>query len=308
MSHNHNNENNKSTENIAIAFFLNFGFTIIEGIGGMLTNSVAILSDAVHDLGDSVSLGLAWYFDKVAQRKPTARYTYGYKRFSLLGALINCLILLIGSSWVVYESVSRLFDPQSVSAKGMLWLAVLGVIVNGAAAFKTGLGEHLRRKRTSSQGGTSHGVNERVVSLHLLEDVLGWLAVLVVSVVMLFVDLPILDPILSIGIACFILFNVVRNLRSAFMVILQGVPEDVDIDQIKSELLSLPYVQDIHDLHLWSLDSCYTIASLHVVTLTWQQEQLLELKSTIKKQLKSHNIQHTTVEFETPDEECHPCN
>lgn len=299
MDHSHTNSSthhhhHHSGKNIAAAFFLNLSFTIIEAIGGFFTNSVAIISDAIHDLGDSFSLGLAWYFDKVAKRKPNLDYTYGYKRFALLGALINCLILLIGSIWVIYESITRIANPESVSAKGMLWLAILGVLVNGLAAFKTG-------------HGTGHGVNERVVSLHMLEDVLGWVAVLIVSLVMMFVEVPILDPILSICIAIFILYNVYRNLKESVHVIMQGVPDTINIEEVKSTVETMPHVIEIHDLHLWSLDSEYTIASMHVVVDTWEQTILYELKKDIKQKLNSMEIGHTTIEFELTTENCKKC-
>ena len=292
--HSHAHHHHHSGENIATAFFLNLSFTIIEAVGGLLTNSVAIISDAIHDLGDSFSLGLAWYFDKIAKRKPNSNYTYGYKRFALLGALINCLILLVGSTWVIYESITRISNPETVSAKGMLWLAILGVIVNGAAAFKTGHGE-------------GHGVNERVVSLHMLEDVLGWVAVLIVSIVMIFVNVPILDPILSICIAIFILINVYRNLRESIHVIMQGVPDNININEVKQTIEAMPDVVDVHDLHLWSLDSEYTIASMHVVVNEWNQEHQCKLKKQIKEKLNSMEIAHTTIEFEVPEEHCHKC-
>src|SRR5574344_1135248 len=190
MSHSHNHTQG-GNNNIAVAFFLNFSFTIIELVGGLITNSVAILSDALHDFGDSISLALAWYFDKLSRHTPNARYSYGYKRFALLGALINAVVLLVGSLFVIYECVLRMIHPQPVVVQGMFWLAILGVVINGIAVLRT-------RKDA--------GVNERVVSLHMLEDVLGWIAVLIVSVVMLFVDVPILDPILSVCIALFVLY------------------------------------------------------------------------------------------------------
>ena len=292
-SHAHHHHHH-SGENIATAFFLNLGFTIIEAVGGFLTNSVAIISDAIHDLGDSFSLGLAWYFDKVSKRKPNTEYTYGYKRFALLGALINCLILLGGSVWVIYESITRITNPETVSATGMLWLAILGVIVNGLAAFKTGHGE-------------GHGVNERVVSLHMLEDVLGWVAVLIVSIVMIFVNVPILDPILSICIAAFILINVYRNLKESVHVIMQGVPDTIDIEEVKKTVEDMNNVMEVHDLHLWSLDSEYTIASMHVVVDTWEQQILCELKKSIKTKLATMNIEHATIEFELTCEHCQKC-
>ena len=194
--HNHNHSHHhEDVKNIKVAFSLNLMFTIIEFVGGFLTNSMAILSDAVHDLGDSFSLGLSWYFQKIAKRPRTKNYTYGYKRFSLLGAIINSVILVVGSVLILMNAIPRLFHPQQPDVKGMLLLAVLGVIVNGAAVLR------LRKGRS---------LNERVVSPHLLEDVLGWLAVLVGAGIMYFVDAPFIDPLLSIAISAFILFNVYR--------------------------------------------------------------------------------------------------
>jgi cobalt-zinc-cadmium efflux system protein len=181
-----------------LAFFLNVAFTIIEFIGGWLTNSTAIMADAVHDLGDSLSIGSAWLLNYLGKKVPNDEFTYGYRRLSLLGALLNSLVLLAGSVWILGESIPRLADPVMPMAEGMLALAVLGVTVNGYAAYKL-----------------SHGttLNERVLNWHLLEDVLGWVAVLIVAVVLQFVEWPVLDPLLSIGFTLFILFNVVRNLK-----------------------------------------------------------------------------------------------
>ena len=214
-SHGHLHNHDHGTENIVTAFFLNLGFTVIELIGGLLTNSMAILSDAVHDLGDSVALGLAWYFQKFSHKKRDNTYTYGYKRFSLVGALINSVILITGSVLILTETFPRLIHPQQSDPKGMFILAVIGVAVNGAAM--------LRLRKGSS-------LNEKVVSLHMLEDVLGWLAILVGSVVMYFVNVPVLDPIMSLLISLYVLFNVFRNLRSIARIILQGTPDAADPD------------------------------------------------------------------------------
>lgn len=293
MAHNHTSDHSGS-KNIAIAFILNFSFTIIELIGGLLTNSVAILSDALHDFGDSISLALAWYFEKLSAHSPNARYSYGYKRFALLGALINSTVLLVGSSVVIYQSVLRILHPQPVVAVGMLWLAILGIIVNGIAVLRT-------HKKEA-------GVNERVVSLHLLEDVLGWLAVLVASVVMLFFDLPVLDPLLSVAISIFVLYNVFRNLATTFKIILQGVPSDVEYSVLRAKLCSVEGVVGIHDLHIWSLDSLYHVGSLHVIvppeTTT---EEIVHLKQLIKEVMHVNGVKHVTVEFETTNESCDPC-
>ena len=196
MSNTHNHSHNHSEGNIKIAFFLNLGFTIVEIIGGLYTNSLAILSDALHDLGDSLSLGLSWYFQRLSKKGSTKKFSYGYKRFSLLGAIINSIVLVVGSIFILSKAIPELFNPEETNAQGMLYLAILGVVVNGAAVFKLRKGKSL---------------NEKVVSLHLLEDVLGWVAVLIGSIVMIYFDLPFVDPLLSILISIFVLYNVYRN-------------------------------------------------------------------------------------------------
>lgn len=289
-THEHHHHDHTDVKNIKVAFFLNFGFTIIEIIGGIMTNSIAIISDAVHDLGDSLSLGLAWYFQKVAKKGRDNQFTYGYKRFSLLGALINSMVLIIGSVIVLSAAIPRIFHPVQAEAVGMFWLAIVGIVVNGAAVF--------RLKKGNS-------INEKVVMLHLLEDVLGWAAILVGSVFMYFFDIPILDPIMSIGISCFVLFNVYKNLRDSFRVILQAIPGDIDIKQIESHLLAFDQVQKIHDLHIWSIDGNYNILSVHIVVKqALIIEELAEIKSKIRASLSEIGIQHATFEFETEDEHC----
>lgn len=286
--HNHNHED---IQNIKVAFFLNLSFTIIELIGGALTNSMAILSDAVHDFGDSLSLGLSWYFQKLSKKPKTNTYTYGYKRFSLLGALINSVVLLVGSIIILVNAVPRLLDPQQPHTKGMLILAVFGVIINGLAVFRL-------------QHGKS--INERVVSLHLLEDVLGWVAVLIGATVMHFVNAPIIDPILSIAITIYILSNVFKNLKQSMRIILQGSPLKIEADQVEKILLSHPDIQDIHDLHIWSIDGEYNILTAHLVLkhteITYPQGQ--KIKADIRQMMQSQGIQHCTIELELPNEDC----
>ena len=288
-AHNHSHGNN-DVKNIKTAFFLNFAFTIIEFIGGVLTNSMAILSDAVHDLGDCITLGLSWYFQKVSNKPRTKDFTYGYKRFSLLGAVINSIILLVGSVVILVHAIPRLLNPQQPDVKGMLLLAVMGVVINGIALFRL-------RKGTS--------INEKVVSLHMLEDVLGWVAVLIGAGIMYFVDAPIIDPILSIAIALFILVNVFRNIRESMRIILQGSPTKLNLEEVKDALLNFSDVYDVHDLHAWSVDGEYNVLTFHVVlakelSMTNQQQ----LKTKIKDLLFTLGAHHCTIEFELADEDC----
>ncbi|MGY0407806.1 MAG: cation diffusion facilitator family transporter [Polaribacter sp.] len=289
MGHHHHHDT--SSKNIKIAFFLNLFFTIIEFIGGLYTNSLAITSDAIHDLGDSISLGLAWYFQKKATKKATKTYSYGFKRFSLLGAIINSTVLLIGTIFIIKESIPRILNPEASDAKGMMWFAIFGIIVNGAAVIKL-------------KKGTS--INERVVSLHLLEDVLGWIAVLIASIVMQFWKVPILDPILSLLIALFILYNVFKNGKESIRIILQGTPIHISTDKVKEKVLGFTEVKGIHDCHLWSMDGEYNVLTSHIIvdeSLTWETRSKLKLK--LRKVLHDDfHLEHVTLELEVSNEDC----
>ena len=216
MSENKHSHHNHHSDiaNIKLAFFLNLSFTIIEIIGGFLTNSMAILSDALHDLGDSLSLAMSWYLENYSKKGADKDFSYGYARFSLLGALINSIVLILGSVFILTKVIPRIFSPQAVSPEGMMYLAILGIIVNGIAVFKL-------------RGGSS--LNKDVVSWHLLEDVLGWIAVLIVSIILIYKDIPILDPLLSLLINIYILYNVISKLKKVLNVFLQRVPAGIEI-------------------------------------------------------------------------------
>ena len=288
MGHNHSHHHAEG--NVKVAFFLNLSFTIIEIIGGLYTNSLAILSDALHDLGDSLSLGLSWYFQKLSKKGRTKTFSYGYKRFSLLGAIINSIVLVAGSIFILTKAIPELFNPEETNVEGMLYLSILGIVVNGAAVFKLRKGESL---------------NEKVVSLHLLEDVLGWVAVLIGSIIMMFTDAPFIDPLLSVLISLFVLYNVYRNLKKSMLVILQGIPEEVSVDDIRQKLKDMPEVTDMHDCHAWSLDGEYNILTVHLrLAKDYKLSEQAKLKEKVKSQLKDESINHITVEFEGQDENC----
>ncbi|HLP04080.1 MAG TPA: cation diffusion facilitator family transporter [Paludibacter sp.] len=296
MAHKHghthgHHENNSDVRNLRMAFFLNLVFTVVEIAGGFFTNSVAILSDAVHDLGDSLSLALAWYFQRMAKKGSSSFYSYGYKRFSLLGALINSIVLVVGSIFIISKAIPRIFEPEhSTNAGGMVLLAVFGVIVNGAAVFRLNKGS---------------SVNEKVVSLHLLEDVLGWAAILLGATVMYFFELPVIDPLLSLLIAIFVLYNIYKNIRQSLRIILQGIPDKVSIDEIYLLLKEFEHIHDAHDLHIWSIDGNYHILTVHVVLSDgFDLKNIAELKNAIRQTLELKGIQHATIEIETFDEKC----
>lgn len=278
-SHDHGGEGN-----IRLAFFLNLAFTIAEIIGGILTNSMAILSDALHDLGDSISLGMAWYFQRFSRKGPDAEYSFGYARFSLLGALINSGVLVAGSALVLSQSIPRILRPEEVHPEGMVLFALLGILVNGAAVLRLRKGKSL---------------NEKVVSWHLLEDVLGWIAVLIAGVVMLFADLPVLDPLLSVGITLFVLFNVFKNVRELMRVLLQGVPRGVSVAVLEEAIGKVPHVAAVYHTHLWSLEGERNQLTTHIlVEDDAPADQIIAIKENIRAIASELDIDHVTIEVD----------
>ncbi len=294
MEHTHTHEH-KAVSNLKIAFWLNAVFALIEIAGGIFTNSIAILSDAFHDLGDSVALGLAWYFQRFSMKKRDNIYTYGYKRFSLVGASISAIILLIGSVIIIFKAIPRLIEPEPVHVQGMMYLAIVGILVNGMAMFRL-------------KGG--HSQNEKVISIHLLEDVLGWVAVLIVSIVLKFYDIPILDPLLSLCITAFILFRVFGNMRQTFRIFMQATPSEEQVDHFRTQLTAIKGIVELHDMHFWTMDGSYNIASLHVsVDPDLNFSETEKIKQVVRNFLKNEGFAHTTIEIEPVGQLCelHDC-
>ena len=292
IKNHHENDHHHSgdVEALGVAFLLNFIFTLIEIAGGLWTNSVAILADALHDAGDSLTLLLAWYLQKASEKERDQRFSYGYGRLSLLAALINGVVLLAGSIVVIVLVIPRLFEPQVVDATGMFWLALLGIAFNGFSFW--------RNRRSQS-------LNAKMVNWHLIEDVLGWTVVLIGSIAMHFGDFPWLDPLMALGVTLFILWNVFKSLGRVTKIFLQSNPEGVDLSAIENELRTLNNVEDIHDVHAWSLDGKYHVLSLHVViSQITDQQSLVLLKNQIRDQLHKMGIEHSTIEFELPSEAC----
>lgn len=287
MGHQHSH---KSEKNLKVAFFLNVGFTILEFVGGFFVNSVAIMSDAVHDLGDSLSLGTAWYLQRKSYQQPDNKYSFGYHRFSLLGALINGFVLIIGSVFVVQEAIARIITPEEANAEGMMYFAIGGVLVNGIAAFR------LRK---------AHSMNEKVVAWHLLEDVLGWIAVLIVSIILQFKNIPILDPVLSLAITAYILYGVLKRLRQTLVIFLQGVPVSINLNELKDQIRSIDRVHSIHETHIWSLEGDHHVFSTHIrLKEIDSQEDVQSVKKAVLKLLKPYKFHHVTIETELVGEFC----
>jgi len=291
MAHEHSHTHNHHTEkDIRLAFFLNAGFAVAELIGGFFVNSVAIMADALHDFGDSLALAFSWRMESLAKKESDKYYSYGYRRFSLLSAMVSAIVLMTGSIFVIYESIQRLLNPQLSDARGMFLFSLVGIAVNGFAASRTSRGKNL---------------NSRIISWHLLEDLLGWAAVLVVSIVLFFTDLYILDPLLSILITIIVLFNVFKNFRKTISVLLQGVPESIDISTIEKEIKQLEMVKGIHHTHVWSLDGEENVLTTHIVLgLNAKKEHIRSIKDKIRELTQINGLSHTTIEFEYLEDDC----
>lgn len=289
-NHNHNHTTSGSSKNFRTVFILNFGFTLFEIVGGILTNSIAIISDALHDFGDSISIGLAWFLEKYSKKESDNKYTYGYGRFSLLGALINAIVLIIGSTFVIANAIPRLIKPQPTNSEGMIIFAIIGVVVNGAAVFK------LKNEES---------INGRVMMLHLLEDVLGWIAILAVAITLLFWKTYILDAVLSIIITLYILYNVSINLKKTIALFLQATPENINLDFIDNKFKSIDKVISSHHTHVWSLDGANHILTTHlIVDKSTTRNEIVKIKSKCKQMFEDLKMTHFTIEIELEDEAC----
>lgn len=276
----------KSEKRILVAFLLNLFFSIFELVGGIFTRSVAIMSDAVHDIGDAMSIGISYFLEKKSKKQPDDVYTYGYARFSVMGGVITTVILLVGSIAVIYNAILRIFNPIEINYNGMIVFAIVGVAVNFFAAYFT-------------SGG--HSLNQKAVNLHMLEDVLGWAVVLVGAVVMKFTNISIIDPIMSIGVAIFIFVNAIKNLKEVIDLFLAKLPPHLQIEEIKEHVSEIDGVLGVHHIHIWSMDGNSNYATMHVVI----KGDAHEIKHKIREELSEHGIGHVTLEFEEEGEHCH---
>lgn len=275
----------KTEHNILIAFLLNLGFSAFEFSGGLFTGSIAIMSDAVHDLGDAISIAVSYVLEKVSKKGPDEVYTYGYARYSVIGGVITTSVLLAGSIMIIISSIRRLINPVEINYNGMIVIGIFGVIVNFLAAYITKDGD---------------SVNQKSVNLHMLEDVLGWVVVLVGAVIMRFTDIKIIDPLMSIGVSVFILINALKNLSEILNIFLEKTPKGIDISKIKEHLKEIDGVEDVHHIHVWSMDGQSNYATLHVVT----DKDSENIKKDIREEMLEHGIGHLTIEIEKVGEEC----
>lgn len=279
----------KTEKNILIAFILNISFSCFELAGGLFTGSVAILSDSLHDLGDAFSIGISYILEKKSKKKADLKYTYGYVRYSVMGGIITSTILLVGSIFVIYESILRLIKPVEVNYDGMIIFALIGVIINLIASLVTKEGD---------------SINQKAVNLHMLEDVLGWIVVLIGSILMHFTNIVYIDSIMSIIVAIFILINAFKNIKLITYLFLEKAPKNINIEELKKHILKIDGVYDIHHMHIRSIDGYNNFITLHVVV----NEYNSDIKNKVKKELSEHGICHSTLELELQSERCNDIN
>jgi cobalt-zinc-cadmium efflux system protein len=287
--HDHGHGHAAGAASLRVAFFINLAFTVVEAVGGWWTGSIAVLTDALHDAGDCLVLGTAWWLQRVAMKGRDAQYSYGYGRYSMLGGWLTSVVLMVGAGAMLVLSVPRLWAPELPHTTGMMGIAVFGLLMNGLAAWKL-------------HGGGS--LNERGAYLHLLEDVLGWAAVLVGAVVMYFTGWAIVDPLMSVGISVFILWNAVSTLRKGTGILMQEIPAGIDMQAIRTRLMTIPHVRDLHDQHTWTLDGNLVVHTVHVVVADVDLLQARGIKAQARAELKALGIHHATIELEWADEHC----
>ena len=273
----------KTEKNILIAFILNFLFAVFEFVGGSITGSVAIISDALHDLGDAASIGISYLLEKKSKKQADEKYTYGYVRYSIIGSVITTLILLLGSVVIIYKACISIINPIAINYDGMIIFAIVGVVVNFTAAFFTRDG---------------HSLNQKAVNLHMLEDVMGWMVVLMGAVIIRFTDLIIIDPIMSIAVSIFIFVNAVGNLKESLELFLEKTPHGINISEIKETISKIDGVIKVHHIHIWSMDGQNNYGTMHIVT----DADFREIKGKVREKLKQEGIGHVTLEIESAEE------
>ncbi len=287
------NGSHKPMNNMVLAFFLNLFFSIFELVAGILTNSYAIISDSVHDFGDSLSIGTSCVLQKKSEKGADKKNTFGYARYSIIAGLLMCAVILIGSSFMIYGAIVRIIHPEKIKSMWVFIVAAVGVVINGIAVIRT---------------FRSRSINEKTVSLHLLEDVLGWIVVLVGSLFMWLFDLPIIDSIMTIMVSAFIIFCAIKNLLEILNIFLEKVPKNFDIEKFEKHLKEINGVADVHHVHIWTLDGETPLCSLHAVVDTEDISVIKQIKQTIYEECAEFGVTHVTIQLDYPNEVCQHSN
>ena len=272
----------KAKYTVWIAFFLNLSYAIVEFIAGGIFGSSAVLADSVHDLGDAIAIGISAFLETISNREEDSHYTLGYKRFSLLGAMVTAVILMTGSVLVILENIAKIFHPQSVNDEGIFWLGIIAITINVLASLV------IRKGQTK---------NESILSLHFLEDTLGWVAVILMAIVLRFTDWYILDPLLSLVISIFILTKAIPRFWSALKIFLDAVPEGLETGDLEKDLEALTNVKSVNQLSIWSMDGLENNAIIHICLEDW--EEMTETKNQVRQLLEERGVQNITIEVDT---------
>lgn len=272
----------KAGENLAFVFFMNLAFNIIVIVGALATNSMAILADFIHDAADTISIAIAWTLEKVSQKDSSDKYSYGYQRFSILGAVIISVFVIFMAFVILSEAIPRLFVPEGVDAGGMLVVAIVGLVFKSLSVYRLHKGETF---------------NEKAIFFHQLGDIFEWLTILVLSIILiLWGDIPYLDALVSIGIAFWLIFNLGRNLIKSIQVLLQKTPDNFDVDEFKNSVVAIEGVDHIDDFHVWSLDGIDSVATLKVAIERWDMQT--KIKEEIYSISSKYHIVDITIEFD----------
>jgi cobalt-zinc-cadmium efflux system protein len=281
--HHHHGGNNKTA--LKWSFFLIAAFMIVEVIGGLLTNSLALLSDAGHMLSDAAALGLSFLALTYGQRKATHSKTFGYKRFEILAAFLNGITLVVISLYIFWEAYQRLMDPPEVVSKGMLIISFTGLLVNIAAAY------------ILMKGDKDENLNVRSAFLHVLGDMLGSVGAIIAALLIMFLGWSIADPITSIIVALLIIISGFRVTKESFHILMEGSPSHINVAKVKVALMEIPEVKDVHDLHVWSITSDFPALSCHIVKEhdAKYQTVLTNAKKILQDQF---HIEHTTIQID----------
>ncbi|MFS1515930.1 cation diffusion facilitator family transporter [Bacillus sp. SCS-151] len=289
--HGHSHTHNVNKKTLKISFFIISTYMIIEVIGGVLTNSLALLSDAGHMLSDAAALGLSFLAMKFGEKQPTLEKTFGYRRFEILAALLNGVTLVIISIYIFWEAYNRLLAPPHVISKGMLIISSIGLLVNIVVAF------------ILLKGDTSDNLNIRSAFLHVLGDLLGSVGAIIAALLIMFFGWNLADPIASVIVAILIIISAWRVTRDSSHILMEGSPPGIDVGDIKEQLLSISHVIDVHDLHVWAISSDFLSLSCHIkIGDCDNYERVLNEATKLLKD--KYHINHTTIQIDHLNSDC----
>ncbi|HON60194.1 MAG TPA: cation diffusion facilitator family transporter [Smithella sp.] len=300
MSHNHNHHKPPaSLANLIFAMLINGGIVVFEMVFGLLISSMALISDAVHNLSDIAAMSFTYWAEKVSLRPANALKTYGYRKLGLIAAFVNSLVLAVVIVFIFWESVQRLMSPAAVPGKTMLWVAVVAFVGNGAAT--------LLLKKISAQN-----FNIKSAWLHSLQDALFSLGVIIGALLITFFGWRFVDPLISMVICIFIIREIYKIIRQTVNALMDAVPADVDFNQVKNDLLAIPDVAEVNDLHIWQTSADQKLLSAHLKSTDDSPDHEKIIRAVQEMLVHKYGINHTTIQLLPSStgemEHCNHCN